>query len=97
MLVRLFAKTRLFEPLTMDKPPVTWFLAIMLESANPSLIDGDMVSILLSIIVLDEPAMAILPSIASTMPLKELPLMVTFVPLQTIAGPLMPREVVVFN
>ena len=53
--VRLFAKIMLFELLTRDMPPVTWFLAIMFESAEPSLIDGEAVSILLSVIEFDEP------------------------------------------
>ncbi len=97
MPVRLFPKIMLFEQLTRDMPPAMWFLAIMLESASPILIEGEAVSILLSVTIFDEPSRAILPSMPSIISIRELPLIVMFVPLQAIAGPSDACEVVVFN
>lgn len=78
----------LFELLTSDMPPLTWFLAIMLAFASVSLIEGKTVSILLSVIVLEEPLRAMLPWMLSNMPIRVFPRMVMFTPSQTIAGPL---------
>lgn len=88
ILVRLFPKIMLFELLMRDMPPSMLFLAIMLALAALSLIEGKTVSILLSVIIFEEPLRAMLPSMLSNMPFRVFPLIMMFAPSQKIAGPL---------